>query len=93
MTGKSGIYRFMPALRTEGSSREIFIAFKEQPPGSLEQLGMNSKKITLTNASKAFDIEYKKQRENSDLFAQISWKDDRIHPIIMENSYTFIAYP
>ena len=93
LRGKAGTYKFAPTLRTGGSPRQVTIALREEPAGSNDAVGSNTRTITVNNTNTAFDIEYKKQRDDTDLYVQIMWKDDGAEPLILDNLYTFIIYP
>lgn len=90
---KAGLYKFMPALRTEGEAREVVIAIREEPVGSDDAVGINNKTITLTNQSAAFEVSYTKKRDDTDLYVIVEWNDERLDKIILDGNYTFNEEP
>ncbi|WP_108490784.1 hypothetical protein [Bacillus velezensis] len=91
MGGKTGNYRFLPTIRTEGASRTVIIALQEDLSGQI--IGSNNQTISVGNTNTKFDLTYTKQREDSTLAAWIYWSDDRNEPLILGNFWTFISYP
>ncbi|HDR7646828.1 TPA: hypothetical protein QCX74_004054 [Bacillus mycoides] len=86
-SGKAGVYKFLLTLRTEGGNREIFIELQEKGIGSI------NKKIIVDNTNTVYELEYRKQKDDSDLFTLIYWNDDRKEPIILNSLWTFMIFP
>ncbi|WP_209369630.1 hypothetical protein [Priestia megaterium] len=89
--GKSGVYNFLPTLKTEGGTRNVTLRVQEEIGGSI--IGQKETTYNVTSQNVRYDISYTKQRDDTTLFLFIKWTDDRTDPIILDNYWTFITYP